>query len=513
MLPLVWAQEANNADNIYVIKKINFNVTGRSKPFALMYHGEFIEGEQIKGKANLEKYLAEKKQLIMNQLVIEEVNIECTYGARDFDEAIPVYLVVHVKDSRNFIILPYPQFDSNNGFSITLKARDYNFLGTMSGLRIDLGYRQDNDDRIFNFMIDSDIPFRALNLDWNFNFDHSLSYNLGEPLYYQNVTGLSVELPWKRTKFILGIDHYLTFNETISDADKDFYEIEEEYYRPYAAVQLYGAWKINTGIEVGKFGALHYTPRVSSTINYPYSKMEEPWKPVTTLSHSLSFGRTNWVINFRKGFSASLGNSFSFYLDRSDAPLLVKMYAETTYYRPFSRYFGFSSRLSYDQWWQWSERNNKWIPSYSAGSKLRGVLDKDLHADLMLALNVDLPIRVLRFWPSEWFNTKKLEFFNIELFFSPFMDLALLKGPYNNLKKNAYEGTKFSYEDMVKAFGLEVIVYSGFFRSLRLRGSLGYNLNSAKDQCCLVHNLSGRNRRFGIIPQWNEIYIGLDLFY
>ena len=500
------AQNENEDGNtVYVIRGMDFDIQGRTRPYALIYNGEFKEGERIYGKENMDKYLAKKTQLLLNQRVLEEASIEYTLGESEEDGALPVQLLVHVKDSRNFVILPYPKYDSNEGFSITLKARDYNFFGTMSALRIDLGYRQDSSDKIFNFLVDTDLPFYALGLNWKVNFDNEFIYTLGDPLYYQNVTGLSVELPWRTTIFTVGFNHYLTFNEKISDENKDLYDLEEDFYSPYGSTELFGTWQIPLGIEVGDFGSLNYTPGVSGRINYPYGNLDEPRKPVTTIKHSIGFGRTDWIINFRKEVSASLSNSYSWYFDRSDAPLQVTLDAVATVHWPFSKYFGVSSRFNYRQWWQWSSRNDEWIPYYYAGDTLRGIIDEDIRADMMLSLNIDLPVRVLRFWPSEWFNKPKLHFFDFEMFFSPFLDLALFKGPYTKLKADPYEGTKFAFSDMASTTGLEIIVYSGFFRSLKLRGSLGYDINKVRER--------GIPLKWGFFPHWDEIYVGLDLFY
>jgi len=73
------------------------------------------------------------------------------------------------------------------------------------------------------------------------------------------------------------------------------------------------------------------------------------------------------------------------------------------------------------------------------------------------------------------------------------------------LKENYLDGTRFKLSDLVSTTGLEVIVYSGYFRSLKIRGSIGYNLNQARER--------GIPLKWGFFPQWDEIYVGLDLYY
>ena len=497
-----------DSTTVYVIREVGFDINGRTKPFALMLNGEFKDGERITGKENLDKYLALKTQLLLNQRVLEEVNIEYSLGPSEEDGALPVTLLVHVIDSFNLIILPYPKYDSNDGFSITIKARDYNFLGTMSPLKLDLGYQKKDGDDIINFSAEMAVPFQAAGLDWNFNFNNYFKYTFGQPLYYQNVTGLSLDLPWELTTFTVGFNQYLTFNEENTDDNKDIYSLADRFYGPYASTELFASWKIPFGFNVGDYGEVSYTPRISGRINYPYWKVDEPRKPLTAFSQTLGFGRVNWIGNYRQGLSAHLSNEYDWYFDRLDAPLAITMDAELAYYHPFSKFFGFSTRLKYRQWWQWSDRTGGWIPYYYAGDVLRGVVDEDIRADYMGSVNLDFPIRVLRFWPSEWYNNPKLHFFDFEMHFSPFMDMALMKGPYSKLKDrtNPSAGaTKFSPKDVIVTGGLEVIVFPGFFRSFYIRGSIGYNARKIKSD--------GLKKKWGFFPQWDEIYIGVDHYY
>jgi hypothetical protein len=507
IIPVLRAQDNGSDNTVYVIRGLDFNVTGITQPYFLIVNCEFREGERIQGKENFDRYLARKIQLLNNQRVLDDTatKIEYFQGEAEADGAIPIRLLIHVKDTMNFMILPYPKYDSNDGFSITLKARDYNFLGTMVPLRIDLGYRLDNAERhSFNFMIDSDIPFQALGLDWNINFDHIFELAIGDPLYYQNVTGLSVRMPVDLTAVTIGFNHYLTFNERSGST----------FTAPYGATELFVSWYIPLGLELGDYGQISYTPWLSGKISYPYEQMNNWQKPEINLGHSIGFGRVDWVGNLRKGLSASIGNSNSWYFDRSDdAPLRIRLDVDAAFYWAFNEIIGFSSRLKYRQQWHWSGLNNAWYRIGGAGDYIRGVLNNDLRVDYMLSLNLDFPVRVLRFWPSDWWDDDKLRslnyewvtsgklgYFNFEMFFSPFFDLALAKG--------SLEGTEitFSLDKLIKTAGLEVIVYPGITRSLLIRGSLGYDLDKISKSGKLP-------LRWGFFPQWNEIYIGVELFY
>jgi len=124
---------------------------------------------------------------------------------------------------------------------------------------------------------------------------------------------------------------------------------------------------------------------------------------------------------------------------------------------------------------------------YNAGDALRGILDKDVHSDYMLSLNIDVPFRILKFRPSEWFNNAKMQFFNFDLHLAPVIDTAFYHHPSN--------GNQFSLENMLVSGGLEAVIFPQRFRSLLVRVSFGMNLRSPSD--------TGKY----------ELFIGTDLFY
>ena len=492
--PPAFLLSLDNNDTVYVLRGVDFEVNGRSRPFALISHGEFVEGERIIGEEALHRYIATRRQLLLNQRVLEDVIIEYSLGEREEDDALPLHLHVFVRDSWNIIVLPYPEYDSNEGFSLTFKARDYNFLGTMSPLRFDLGYNHHDGVDTLNFSIESETPFEAAGLEWRFRFDHFFSYIFGETLYYQNVSGISVLLPWELTTLTIGLNQYLTVNEENSDENREYFGLDSRFFGPYASTEIFASWEIPLGIEIGDFGMLNYIPTLSERINYPYENMDDTRKPVTSLGHSLGFGRINWIGNYRRGLSASVEHNLNWFKDRSDAPLRITLEGDLTLHWPFSRYFGLSSRLNYQQWWHWSDQNDNWLPYYYGGDRLRGILNEHIRAERMISFNLDLPVRLMRFFPSEWLNRSGLRVFDFEMHLSPFTDMAVVQGPESG------------YGYILHSAGLEAIVFPGLFRSLYLRVSLGYNVDKLRSEGIPP-------RRLGIIPRWDEIFIGLEHHY
>jgi hypothetical protein len=493
----------------YVIRGIDFDITGRSRPFALIYHGELREGEELRGDEALEKYIRDKTQLLLNQRVLEEARIEYTLGEPETDGKIPVHLLIIVKDTWNIIAVPpIPKYNSNTGFRLELKARDYNFLGAMNPLRIDLAYQRDENNRnAVEFTIDSDTPFKIFGYTWNLNFDHTFSYrpDVEEPFYYKNVTGLEMELPFKKTTFTFGFEESVILNEETADRDKIRYGSFQK--GPYMASGLFTSWEIPTGLEIAGSGELAYTPKLSAVFNHQfpaYPLSENRKGPFMTFEHSLGFGRINWIDNLRRGFDVSLDNSYryDFYNPGGEEKNLEITYSFTgTAHFIISNSFGISSRLKFSRWFYHDP------PYYdSAGYDIRGIRDDAVTADYMLSLNLDFPFRIFSFLPSRWFNRPKLRFFDFDLHLSPVIDLALYHDPRTE--------TAFHPRNILAAGGFEFIVFPRSMRSIYIRMSLAWNLVESVDNPSDSYLPSG----FPVIPKLpggdnREISVGIGHHY
>ncbi|GHU16597.1 hypothetical protein FACS1894163_06210 [Spirochaetia bacterium] len=525
--PLTETSSPENDQRIYKIRKIDFDIsgpkfsTGRSRPFALLNNGEFQEGERITGQENLEKFRLQKIQLLMNQRVLESVDIQYELGEAEADGAVPVDLLVIVRDSLNIIALPYPKIDTNSGLELTLKARDYNFLGTMNPLRVDLGYtRDENGKNSFNFIIDSDTPFKAFGFNWNLNFDHDFAWrpdeDSGHELYYKNTTGIAMELPVGFTTATFGFEEAFIVNEN-NTGNSNYDPGRDRAYENYASSELYVSWKIPTPLAVGPFGRLTYTPKLAGKVNYGLGEEIGYLQrgPSLSLSHSLGFGRINWIQNYRSGLEASLSNdnSYNFSRDDFDKSFTVSTAISATGHLPVTERFGMSGKLQYRQWWGWSndefDRQITTDPnappgtaydSYphnsngAAGDVLRGIRNKDIKADWMISLNLDFPLRVWQFRPSQkpW-----MRYFNFEMHLSPILDMAILSSPDPETAPFQIAG------------GIEVVVFPAIMRSLYIRASLGYNLR----EVFATGFASGSSFNKLLSTEYAEFFFGLGHHY
>jgi len=470
-------QQALN--RIYIISSYEFHVDGITWPSIMAHRIDLKTGQEIIGMEALEAYISNKTQLLRNERVLDDVRIEHAIADAGEDGKYPVSLNIYVSDTWNFIIFPEPEFDANSGLDITLKFRDYNFLGTMNPLRIDVGYRYvDPGLHYLSLMLDSDIPFYLFGLKWNFNFDNDFQYrpddpnNLvpgHQPFFFKNVTGLSFELPIGLTRMNIGFDETFSFNEenSITYWDEDGRFQDGLYMSTYA----YISWKIPSNLSIGSFGELIYTPEVAARIYHemPGSPLDSRRNgPYIYVTHNLGFERFDWITNnLRRGFSAAFKNSieFNFHDD------VTSIYYDLTGIGRFAFFniFGIYSRLSYRQW-AYSYIDN-------AGDVLRGIYNREVNADQMVSLNLDIPIAI-PFRPSQWFRNigflnavTRGRIFDFDIHVVPVFDAAYYNDPLR-IKSN-----DFFKDHFLMSAGCEVIVYSVRWRSLYLRGYLGFKIH------------------------------------
>ena len=483
-----FSQEEPQDNSVYFINSFKFNIKGMTRSDALKRKGGLKTGEEFTGLSELEKYIQDKTQLLYNERVLDSVSIDYTIGDPRDDGKFPVDVVINTKDTWNIVAIPRPRYSSNTGFDITLKARDYNFLGSMSPLRIDLGYSHDeNKENSFFFMFDSNMPFTAYGLNWNIKFYNDFFYrpDVEQPVYYGNTTGLSFELPVSFTTITFGLNESFILNDENDDIYKPEYGNFQDGF--YMSTNPYISWKIPIGIDAGNYGEIILTPGVSAAFPHEFHKwpLDDIRKgPSLTFSQNLGFNRIDWIGNFRKGLDISVNNSFDYNFFRANNDKNTwtdKIIFSGIGHFKFTDFFGASTNLMYRQWIFYDYGYTK------AGDALRGVIDRDINADFMLSLNLDLSFKILKFLPSVWFNRSKLRILNFELFLAPFVDTALYHDPENK--------TDFNIKNTVVTGGLETIIFPEFFRSLFLRISLGWNIKNKPNN----ENM--------------EIYIGTDFFY
>jgi hypothetical protein len=498
------AAQENDENILYFIKDIDVVVKGRTTPRAVIRCGGFAAGEELRGKNELDKYITEKTQHLMNNRSIENVDIEYTIE-EETKERYGINLIINITDTRNFIIFPKPKYSSNSGLEPAVELHDYNFLGTLNLLEIELSYNldefhlNDSSKSMYSLYTESNIPFYAGNLDWNFGFMFFLGYVAGEKPSFGNSAVISNRIPFKKTSVILG------FEQTIQSGE-EYYLFEKQKHEnifediTYMSSTPFIKWHIPLGFRILKFGELAFITELSAKSNYKIfgDDLGQRHGPILSSSSTIGFDNVNWRGNLRDGYKLTsvFSSDYNVYFNEWNNNVTLLF----TVHKPVINFLGVSMRGRYKVWF--NDTGNYLDKDRSeSGNMLRGILDRSLISNSIVSFNFDMPIRVLRFLPSNWFNTEKLKYFNVEMYLSPITDVALADGRTLDLDGRFEKNLTFDFNCLLITSGVEILFFPLAWRSIFLRISIGLNLKEAI--------------RLGTIPSGTgrEIFMGIGHHY
>ncbi len=430
----------------YVIEDVAYYIQGRTIERILAERIAVDKGREFATREALDAYIAEKEQLLENERVLGLTKIEAAI-LEVRDGVTYVRLDVYTKDSWNIVALPYPRYNSNDGLLLSIRLRDYNFLGSMETLELNLDYERDTED-VTTFGADTSfsVPFTGLGQEWEWALSLEASYGSDEIFRFTEKTDVSMQfdflVPWT-----LSLYQEYKLNEEDDGPDPDGY-------------YLTNGVSMSAGIEVLKkflwFGPLTYSPSASLSINYNFkdwiSISESRRGPTLNLDQSLSAGKVNWKKNFRDGtkFSVSNSNSYNFYSMSEGDPYPWDHGLTGEFFGFKEAYpFGYSARLR--GMWEFEDDSGG-----SEGGPLRGILDKRMTGDLAFYLNSDMAVKTWIWFMARWF----------EMHTSVFFDMGVIR---------TYQG---DFQDPFYAGGIEFVVFPKFARSMLMRASLGVDLEA-----------------------------------
>lgn len=513
------------SDVNYEIKSSSISFFGKTTPYSINLKEPIDKKRIFESKDELNAYLKDYELRLNNLRAFDTIVISQSFSLPENSQSVvPVVVNIKVKDSIHVLALPYPSYNSNDGFKFKLKAKDSNFLGSLNMMNISLDFQKRAEDKendldeitLFGFGFDFDYPFKAGFFDMTWCNDYSFSYTLGNESPEWNLkSGLELSKEFSKISLILGF--YQSF-------DRNFdYNYSDNSDLTYFGEEI----KFETPIELvntQKFGKLKYTPYLDFVYNWDYLgknnsnnginiKNSSLSSPYLTLGQSLSFGRVNWTNNLRNGLNIALSNSFKHNFQRKitypEISLDVKAYKSFNLLptNNFLNKAGIATRLF--TFVDIFDYNNKYFQDdgTNIGSYLRGIIDNQyfdtsdkysswyaLKTPAAIIFSLDFPIHIF----ETHINTKFLRTFNFDLQISPFIDLALTY--------NKYTKKWFSPKDGFYTGGIEFLVHPESFKSFTVRGSLGFDLG----RLFFSENLDNSWRKN---CKKYEISIGLGLQY
>jgi len=477
------ATTADSRDHLFRIAEVTYEIDGRTRPWALEDILDLEEDMTFPSREELEQYLQRQQQILMNARVLQEATV--TYevigppltASSDRSVERDVIVSVSVKDTWNFIVLPYFKYDSNTGLLLSLRTRDYNFFGTTQALSIDFDYeRTDEETDLFTIAADFRLPFNMLQRRWELILEEKLEFEGGD-VDFEISTGLGYYFEF------LNLDWQAIYTESYRYLTDD-----PENDNSFFTSRFDLGTSIDLGLDLPAYGPLLYRPNVYSEVSYrPQGRMSDERRGVSVgFEHALETGDYDWIGNYRKGQTIEIGNDNKYNINQER----------------WSRELNYQAAV-YRSLWQpdpalWPKAG---VSVGSSGFYLidgadedqddaaqgaRGVLNDTMNGDLGLFLNLDAVITVWTLEPI------------FEAQFGTFFDVAYVR----DLRGDFYEKTAFDADrDLRYGAGIEVIGFPLFARSLYIRGSLGFDLLEVNDG---ASPLSSEAR---------EIFIGLGHHY
>ena len=499
------------------ISKVEYELDG-TKESAVRRNIPISTKRVFGSREELDTYIADLRKRFQNERIFQETKIEYETGETeevgDSGEKINLVKVsVLAKDSKSLLILPYPKYSSSDGFSAKLKMKDANFLGTMSELSADAYFsmKTDEDDentthKAVGIDFEYDFPFQAGPFNASWNNDYFFEYTLDtKEAEFDTRTGLTLELPLDTYSLVLDVSQ-----SVVRDNEFEFYG-DEFHFSTEAKLSM----PIKVA-EIDNWGDIKWTPYADYTVNYRQdgeidSEDIDLSSPLLTFAHEASTGRVDWNGNFRNGLKATAGQSISYNFQRREYD--PKIHAEIQAFKSAKR-IGLAARLFAFACYARYEKIGERIRGAIDEQKYRASREMALKVPSAVVLNVDLPIHIVTtdwngwtgsvFGQDSWIarHTAWFRHFDFEMQISPFIDIALTK--------NAATGSTFAIKDGWYTGGIEVLVFPKRWRSVVVRGSIGFDL--------------GRKMLEKIAPgsfdeSWRkdvsekEVYIGIGLFY
>lgn len=490
---ILWCATAFLSAQQYQIRDVFYAIDGMTWEYSLRTNIRIDTDTVFADRAAFDAYIADITQQFQNLRILERSSVTWTEGPAGEDGVIPAALFIAVKDTVNMIALPYPKYNSNDGFELKIKYKDYSFLGAMEEFNADVLYEYNEDsEHVVGLGADFIIPFPIgiVESEWlnSYRFDFNITRK--EPEFALS-TGFLFSLPFDR----------VSLNLTVKQG---FYrDLDYEEYGDTMYGQEYAEFAVPVTLaEIQNWGDIDWTPYISGTFNWNKDGIDKEnddlYGPRLAVGHSISSSRVNWYGNFREGASLSLGQSFTY--NFSEAELKPAVTLSATGFKAF-KYVGLAGRFT------GIVRINH---TDTMGSYLRGVLDdedvdKALDNNGGIILNLDVPIKLFQTdwcgWGAALFKREMpdwLHYLDFEMQLSPFIDFALT---YTYDTKTEIVTPRTWY-----TAGFEVLVFPSKFRSIMVRASLGFDLGRT-----LFKNVIDQSWRADVSIY--ELSIGVGLFY
>jgi len=395
----------SNGEPIFVIEEIIYSIEGTTKEKALRALSNLEAGMSFSSLEALDISVENERQKLVNTRVFKSVNADIVQLSTGINIR-SFMVIISVVDAISITPIFYPKYSSNTGVRLGTKIYWNNFFGTMT-----------------NFVLNMGINIRPKNSNkWEIS-RWNISPSISEIRLSKRIF-LSVSM----------VQQYgeEEFNDTVNP--------HNSYHYGYYSTGL------KAGTSFSLYERLSYLVGLGASFNYGYSGNlgSNPKKLYEFVpSHGFSYGRVDWIENFRRGFSLGLTNSYGFGAsDNGDFQFSGSVSASASYYLPFWKRFNLYTRLI--TFYHWGTPRNP-------ASQLRGVRDDVMSGYVGTVFNMSLAFQFWRFekvWDAQ---------------IHPFFDMGIV---YNNESFDAFRDYNYS-------MGFDLVLYLDVLPNLVATGSIG----------------------------------------
>jgi hypothetical protein len=512
---------ANSIGGPYVIRSVDFQIQGRTWDFILMTLIDPYQrmlGSSLPDKASLDAFVADKTRLLLSRRVLASVtpSYEATAAPGG---GYDVALHFATTDSWNIIGLPYAKYDSNDGLLLSLRGRDYDFMGSAQPLELNLNYQKSPIGvSSYGWQFDFTAPFRAHGAIWDLSFVEDGQLWTDGTTSSIASAAITYNLPGLGFPASVTASQSYSYEGNAPEFDQDSWYLGESASAT-AKIPLSGSLGPRLGVDLGP---LTYIPTIK--VNYA-------WKPgatlgyygngtaptvldttaaqalqnfpeyygrggvLSTVSNGLALGRVDWAGNMREGLSISLTSREAYNAQWDD--LISDLIIDAELFAQWNGKVGVAARL------YGIGRLSGNFPEDDLtmlGQYMRGIIDKRISGVQAVVFNGNLPVKLFDFPTHTFIKTHALDF---ELQAQPFLDLGLVRPDFSS---------SFSSDWLWYSGGLELLVYPLGLRSFTIRASAGWDLKNI----LATRSLTAMTPPTALAPTGYspyEIYLGLDLLF
>jgi hypothetical protein len=522
----VTAEDSANSIGPYVIRSVDFQIQGRTKDFVLMALIDPYQrmlGSSLPDKASLDAFVADKTGLLLSRRVLASVtpSYEATAAPGG---GYDVALHFATTDSWNIIGLPYAKYDSNDGLLLSLRGRDYDFMGSAQPLELNLNYQKSPIGvSSYGWQFDFTAPFRAHGAVWDLSFVEDGQLWTDGTTSSITSAAITYNLPGLGFPASVTASQSYSYEGNAPEFDPDSWYLGESASAT-AKIPLSGSLGPRLGVDLGP---LTYIPTIK--VNYA-------WKPgatlgyygngtaptvldstasqalqnfpeyygrggvLSTVSDGLALGRVDWAGNMREGLSISLTSREAYNAQWDD--LISDLIIDAELFAQWNEKVGVAARLYGIGRLSGNFPENNINADYLTmlGQYMRGIIDKRISGVQAVVLNGNLPVKLFDFPTHTFIKTHALDF---ELQAQPFLDLGLVRPDFSS---------SFSSDWLWYSGGLELLVYPLGLRSFTIRASAGWDLKNV----LATRSLTAMTPPTALAPTGYspyEIYLGLDLLF